>query len=103
MREFLTKGNYYQLSKNPEDLSEFCAMQAHDPAKQAGFVLIFRRPETPEDEFLTLLPEIDPQSEYELRDFAAGTVKRVSGKDLRYFRKTMPEKRSASLMFYQKI
>ena len=102
MRELLVKGNYYQLTKNPEDLSEFCAMQSHDRETEKGFVLVFRRPETEEEEFIALLPEIDRSAEYELRDFISGTKESVSGEEFRCFRKVMPEKRSVSLIFYQR-
>ena len=102
IRDFLVKGNYYQLTKNPEDLSEFCAMQTHDSQKDAGYILVFRRPETEEEEFITLLNEIDQQATYELKDFSTGETTKVSGKDFRYYRKTM-EKRSVSLVFYNKI
>lgn len=103
MRTLMAKGNYYQLSRSPEDLSEFCAMQAHDPDKQEGYVLVFRRPETEDDEFITLLPEIADNAEYEIRDFITGDITRISGKEFRYFRKQMPERRSVSLQFYKKI
>ena len=102
IREFLVKGNYYQLTKNPEDLSEFCAMQTHDSQKVAGYILVFRRPETEEKEFITLLNEINQQATYELKDFSTGETTKVSGKNFRYYRKTM-EKRSVSLVFYNKI
>ena len=55
IRELLITGNYYQLTKDTEDLSQFCAMQAHVTSQDTGFVLVFRRPETEDEEFITLL------------------------------------------------
>ena len=103
MRDLMANGNYYQLTKTPEDLSEFCAMQAHDPEKQSGYVIVFRRPETEEDEFFAKLPEIDTEAEYEIKDFMTGTTCRIFGRELRYYKKVMPEKRSVSLIFYHKL
>ncbi len=102
MREFLVNGNYYQLTKDSEDLSQFCAMQVHEPKSGAGYVLVFSRPETEDDEFLTLLSEIEEGATYEVRDFASGVVAKVKGKDFRYYHKIMP-KRSVALTFYKKI
>ena len=103
MRELLVKGNYYQLSSEVEDLSRFCAMQAHDEKEEKGFIIVFRRPETLEEDFIAILPEIDPKGEYEVKEFGKEEIRKVSGEELRFFRKNMPEKRSVALLFYKKI
>lgn len=103
MRSLMARGNYYQLSRSPEDLSEFCAMQAHDPEKNEGYVILFRRPETEDEEFIALLQEIDPEAVYEIRDFMTDDVTKVSGREFRYFRRSMPERRTVSLQFYKKL
>ncbi|MBR7128501.1 MAG: alpha-galactosidase [Lentisphaeria bacterium] len=102
MRQLLIDGNYYQLTKDSEDLSQFCAMQAHDEAKKSGYVLIFSRPETEDDEFIAILNEIDSEATYEVRDFASNTTSRIKGSDFRYIRKKMA-KRSVLLYFYKQI
>ena len=56
-----------------------------------------------EDEFFAKLPEIDTEAEYEIQDFMTGTTCRIFGRELRYYKKVMPEKRSVSLIFYHKL
>lgn len=102
IRSLLLRGNYYALTPLAEDLASYCAMQTHDAAQDAGYVMVFRREQTEESDFTALLHEIVPTTTYVVSEFETGETFEMSGKDFRRFYVTMDTPRSVRLFFYQK-
>jgi alpha-galactosidase len=93
-------GNYYQLSRAPENLENWCAYQLHCGDK--GLVMIFRRPESPNGDEVFRLREIEPEAEYEIEIYGETKKLRICGKDLRYYSLSLPP-RSFRLIYYTKV
>jgi len=92
-------GNYYQLSRAPENLENWCAYQLHCGEK--GMVMIFRRPESPNPDEVFRLREIDTEAEYEVEIYGQAEKATVRGKDLRHYSLTLPP-RGFRLVYYTK-
>jgi alpha-galactosidase len=90
-------GNYYQLSRSPENLENWYAYQFHCAEK--GMFMIFRRPEAPNKNEVFRLREIDPEAEYEIEIYGETEKTRISGKELRHYSITLPP-RSFRLVYY---
>jgi len=64
--------------------------------------MIFRRPESPNEDEVFRLREIDPEAKYELEIFGLAEKKIVSGRELRHYSLTLPP-RSFRLAYYTKL
>jgi len=57
-------GDFYPLTRITTDPAKWCAFQYHDPDRQAGFALYFRRVQCSSDTLNTRLCQLDPASQY---------------------------------------
>jgi len=103
VRPILRDGDYYPLSDRPEDLSHWCAYQAHLPEDDRGMVMAFRRPECPAAQQSYALQGLSPDAIYELQ-WTDGHSDRRCGADLATgLRLELPLPRSCALCFYQRL
>ncbi len=79
----------------------WCAYQMHRPDLDAGFVLCFRRLDTPGHVFAVTLGGIAPDATYEVQTFDGGTDT-IPGARLAAFRVEMPRPRDFRLVFYKR-
>ncbi len=93
-------GNYYQLSHEPENLENWCAYQFHCGEK--GMVMMFRRPESPNEDEVFRLREIEPDATYELEIHGQTEKVRLAGRELRHYSVSLSP-RSFQLVYYKKI
>jgi len=93
-------GNYYQLSREPEKLENWCAYQLHCGEK--GLIMMFRRPESPNADEVFRLREIDPQAKYEVEIYGQTGKNILDGLTLRHYSVTL-EPRSFQLCYYKRI
>ncbi len=84
---------------DPEE-RRWCAYQMHRSDLDAGFVLCFRRLDTPGHVFAAALGGIDPDAEYETETYGGGR-ERMSGARLAAFRAELPRPRDFRLVFYR--
>lgn len=102
MRELAASGDYYPLTENPEDLTRWCAYQMHDPERDAGYLLVFRRENSRDNRMTFPLRGLDPKADYRFAP-AKGEPQTVSGAELTAGREIeLPEPRSALLVFYER-
>ena len=86
---------------DPEE-KRWCAYQMHRADLDAGFVLCFRRLDTPNPVFAASLGGVDPRATYEV-ELYDGVRETVSGERLRALRVELRRPRDFRLMFYRKI
>jgi len=99
VREYIVH-NFYRLTERPEKLDNWCAWQAHDPAKDEGYFIAFRRKLAEDKAIHVRLREIDPKAKYSIED-KNGAVKTVLGEELEEFRIALPP-RDYAVYFYKK-
>lgn len=95
-------GNYYLLTPYPEKRESFCAIQSFNEKENLGFVLVFRRSDTPGPEFRCPLFDIDGEADYEVSEFRSTESCIMKGREFSNFSILMPEPRSVKLLFYRK-
>lgn len=93
-------GNYYQLSRVPENLENWCAYQLHCGGR--GLVMIFRRPESPNADEVFRLREIEPEARYEIEIYGRPRKEVRTGTALRHYSVTL-KPRDFQLCYYRRI
>lgn len=104
LQPYLINGDYYLLSEEVFGPDRWLARQFHDPAKQAGAVILLRNEEAPEASFQLRLRGLAANRDYILCDLRDGRQHSVTG---RYFDKgglaiTLPP-RSAAILHYHAL
>ena len=103
LRDILIDGNLYPLTERPDNPAVWCACQVHLPESGSGFVLAFRRPQSPEMQMSFALNEIQPTAEYEL-EYLEGTTRIVRGGELASGLQIVMEiPRSVTLIYYRRV
>ena len=103
LRDILIDGNLYPLTERPDNPAVWCACQVHLPESGSGFVLAFRRPQSPEAQMSFSLNEIQPTAEYEL-EYLDGTTRIVRGGELASGLQIVMEiPRSVTLIYYRRV
>lgn len=103
LRDILIDGNLYPLTERPDNPAVWCACQVHLPESGSGFVLAFRRPQSPEMQMSFSLNEIQPTAEYEL-EYLDGTTRIVRGGELASGLQIVMEiPRSVTLIYYRRV
>lgn len=97
--------DYYPLTAPSADKTGWCAMQFDDPEKGEGVILAYRREKAPYTSASFMLGNIKPDCDYEFTDADSGEKEILSGRELSKngFTLTMPEKRTARVIFVKKI
>ena len=78
-------GNFYPLSPVTTSPKDWCVLQYHRTKEQDGMVVAFRRPESPDADFVGGCREIDPAAEYEVTraySYELSPPSRVKGAEL---------------------
>ena len=78
-------GNFYTLSPVTTSPKDWCVLQYHRTKEQDGMVVAFRRPESPDADFVGGCREIDPAAEYEVTraySYELSPPSRVKGAEL---------------------
>lgn len=97
-------GDWYPLTPNGHDPTEWMAQQWNRPDLSEGMIIALRRPECPSDHVQVALHGLDPKATYELTSDRTGAKTRVSGADLaKQYTISLPEKRSSDLITYRKV
>ncbi|HQK72642.1 MAG TPA: alpha-galactosidase [Clostridiales bacterium] len=96
--------DFYALTPPPMDDCSWAASQYHDPDKNAGIVLAFRRPLCPCDSAVLRLEGLDGAAAYRVEDAGSGEAFETDGASLAAgLRVCLPCPRSSKLYFYSKI
>ncbi len=98
-------GDFYPLSDAKPGKKEITAWQLHRGDLNAGLVYIFRQEDSPYLGRELQLRAIDPDASYRVvikKDYAPGEQVTMRGKELIDLEITLPEKRSAILVQYEK-
>jgi alpha-galactosidase len=97
-------GDYYPLTDANPDFRQWAAYQMNHPETGEGFLMAFRRKDSPWSEAQFKLRGLDPEAEYEVENADTGKKRRLQGKDLLdqglSVRLSRPDK--SSLIFYRK-
>lgn len=103
VRSLMTE-DFYPLSQVSDRKDVWCASQFNRPSQWDGFVLIFRREESPYESATYMLQGLDKDADYLFVDADDSSETLLSGDALctRGFAVSMPEKRSSKLIFYHK-
>jgi alpha-galactosidase len=99
-------GDFYPLNRVTTDPADWCVVQYHLPAQDAGLIVAFRRHEAPEANFTVKPYAIDPTANYELRlspDFEHTTCKTVSGAELSKLNISIEDCPGSLLVEYEKV
>ena len=75
-------GDFYPLFPHDESESQWYGYQFDNPDLKGGFAVLFRREKSPDAVKTILLQGVNPAASYEVTDLDAGTVTKVSGKEL---------------------
>ena len=99
------EGDFYPLTdlRAPDSQGEhaWCAYQMHRPDLDAGFVLCFRRLDTPSHLFSARLGGIDPSARYSVETYG-GATETVDGQSFADFIADLKAPRSFKLVFYSR-
>ena len=98
-------GDFYPLSEAKTGETAITAYQLHRADLDAGVAYMFRQEQSPYLGRELQLRAIDPEAQYSVtikRDYTAGEQRTMSGKALSDLEITLPEKRSAILIQYQR-
>ncbi len=101
LRDIQLRADYYPLTPDAIRLENWCASQFHDPEKEEGYLLAFRRTESVEESKVFPLRHIQDDARYKA-EFLNGEIKELSGKELRSYAVTLPP-HSVELMIYSKV
>ncbi len=82
---------------------QWCGWQFDRPELGRGFVMCFRRKDSPYVALGARLRGIDPAAKYEVRDADAGTTRTLSGKELMDLRIEVPTAPGSKLLTYRKL
>ncbi|MFA5857744.1 MAG: alpha-galactosidase [Elusimicrobiota bacterium] len=98
-------GDYYPLTPYSINRDVWLAWQFDRPDLDGGVVQIFRRDESPYRTAQLKLFGLDPEAEYEVKDFDTAIVKRIAGKDLMAtgLDITLTEMPDSKVIVYKKI
>jgi len=102
MRELSIAGDYYPLTEKPEDLTRWCASQMHDPQRNAGFVLAFRREKSTVAKEIFSLRGLNAGDTYILRKMDGATTKATGAALMSGLEIIMDKPRSVTLIYYEK-
>lgn len=104
IRDILAYGDFYPLTRHPENSENHCAWQGHLPEQDCGFVLAFRRRETLSDTLLLIPGGLEPGGGYELT-FPDGRILTVKGEELlkNGLSLRFSELPESMLLFYRRI
>ena len=83
------------------DECRWCAYQMHRPDLDAGFVICFRRLDTPSYVFKATLGGITPSARYSVETYGGGTCE-IDGRSLADFMADLRSPRSFKLVFYSR-
>ena len=75
-------GDYYPLTEYSLSEEKWIAWQFHTPETGSGMVQVFRRSNCSENTLNLKLKALDPDAEYELKNFDEGAPSRRSGREL---------------------
>ena len=103
LRDLHLTGDVYPLVEEPEnDWTKWNGQQIHDPARNSGMVVIFRRRHSPEPDFQLKLVGLNSDAMYEV-EFFSGETKRLSGKELAALTIHLESPRSFQILRYRRI
>ncbi len=101
VRHLLT-GAWYPLLPYSRDRAAWMASQYHRPDLGEGMILVFRRPESPNETVQVSLHGLDAEVTYELSYTGAGNNRRVRGAELmRRFEMILAGKHRSELILYR--
>ena len=97
------RGDFHPLT-DPTTLARdvWCAYQCHRPDRDAGFYLVFRRPDCASPLLELSLEGCAPDGLYEMEAYS-GRTWRVTGSALRRMLVTIPDPRGFELGFYRRV
>ena len=97
--------DYYPLTAPSADKNCWCAMQFDDSEKGEGVILAYRREKAPYTSASFMLGNIKHECNYEFTDAESGEKEILSGRELAEngFTLTMPEKRTARVIYIKKL
>lgn len=99
-----TATDFYPLTGYTLSELDWMAFQYNDPENGKGMIMAFRRENSASDTNAFALRALDENVIYRLEDIDDGVIGEFKGEDLRAALKmTIPEKRMAKILFYEKI
>jgi alpha-galactosidase len=99
-------GNFYPLSEANTNPRDWCVLQYHLPAEQAGMVLAFRRDQSPYGSYTCNLREIELSAAYQVRmyyGYDPAPPIAMKGSDLSRFDLTIREQPGSVLVEYEQM
>jgi alpha-galactosidase len=96
-------GDYYPLLPITTDEERWCGWQFDRPDLGRGFVMLFRRAQSPYTGVAAELRGLDPAATYELTFVDSGEVRRVKGADLGHLQVRLDAAPSSALITYRKL
>jgi alpha-galactosidase len=97
-------GDFYPLISYSSSPELWAAWQLHRPEQKSGVVILLRRQGSPLTSMRLGLERIQPDAQYTVdvrTGLGAGTVKKMSGKELVEMQVTVPDRPGSALVFYR--
>ncbi len=100
LRDIQMEADYYPLTPNAERLENWCASQFHNPDKDEGYLIAFRRTETLTESETFKLNHIKDDATYTL-EHLDGSKEELSGSTLRAYTISLPP-HSVEIVIYSR-